>query len=129
MRYTLLFLLIIFSCQQSDSLRNYKIDDNKSDVEDKDYESISEKIKRKKSLNKKKEIQSVYHEIFEKKYDDNAVGESISEKIVRNKSIIKKKEIQSVYHEIFEKKCDESISEKIIRKKQKTEKPPILWKF
>ena len=92
-------------------------------------ETISEKIRRKKSLTQKKEIQSVYHEIFEKKYDDNVVGETISEKIVRNKSIIKKKDIQSVYHEIFEKKCDESVFDKYIRKKQKTEKPPVLWKF
>ena len=98
----------------------------------KEYETISEKIRRKKSLTKKKEIQSVYHEIFEKKYDDNeVVSESISEKIQRNKSIHKKKEIQSVYHEIFEKKFDEVNSEKLLKKKQKTDSfiLPVLWKF
>ena len=98
----------------------------------KEYETISEKIRRKKSLTKKKEIQSVYHEIFEKKYDDNEiVSESISEKIQRNKSIHKKKEIQSVYHEIFEKKFDEVNTEKLLKKKQKTDSfiLPVLWKF
>ena len=83
-------------------------------------------------MTKKKEIQSVYHEIFEKKYDDNEiVSESISEKIQRNKSIHKKKEIQSVYHEIFEKKFDEVNTEKLLKKKQKTDSfiLPVLWKF
>ena len=99
---------------------------------EKEYESISDKIRRKKSIVKKKEIQSVYHEIFEKKYDDNeVVSETISEKIQRNKSIVKKKEIQSVYHEIFEKKFDEISSDKLLKKKQKTDSfiLPVLWKF
>ena len=99
---------------------------------EKEYESISDKIRRKKSIVKKKEIQSVYHEIFEKKYDDNeVVSETISEKIKRNKSIVKKKEIQSVYHEIFEKKFDDISSDKLLKKKQKTDSfiLPVLWKF
>jgi hypothetical protein len=99
---------------------------------EKEYESISDKIRRKKSIVKKKEIQSVYHEIFEKKYDDNeVVSETISEKIHRNKSIVKKKEIQSVYHEIFEKKFDGNSSDKLLKKKQKTDSfiLPVLWKF
>lgn len=105
---------------------------NSGKISEKEYESISDKIRRKKSVIKKKEIQSVYHEIFEKKYDDTEVAsESISEKIQRNKSIVKKKEIQSVYHEIFEKKFDEISSDKLLKKKQKTDSfiLPVLWKF
>ena len=47
--------------------------------EEENCESISDKIQRSKSIIKKKEIQSVYHGIFEKKFDDN------DDKLLKNK--------------------------------------------